>query len=274
MSEPSIPDDAVTGLYGGAIEGFIAARDALVMQLQSAGRAQEAALAKALRKPTVPAWALDQLARRDPNGIQALEDASAEIRAAQQAMLTSGQDADRFRSATTALRAVVKRLASVAGDVLLEAGKSPQPHMDAITATLEAASTDLGVAERLRSGMLDRAVRKPAGFGDAFGLQIVPDVAQESAQPGRSRSVSTKEPESPSKVDLGRLRRDRDAAAKKALQTRDSADRLADQLAATQSRLGDLRDKHAAAEARALEAELDAKRAEEALRATSRPKRR
>ena len=68
-----------------------------------------------------------------------------------------------------------------------------------------------------------------------------------------------------SKGEMGRLRRDRDAAARRALAAREAADRLADQVGATQARLEELREKHAAAEARALEAELEAKRTEDAF---------
>ena len=45
---------------------FIAARDALAKQLKADGDAGAAAEVKALRRPSVAAWAVNQVARRQP----------------------------------------------------------------------------------------------------------------------------------------------------------------------------------------------------------------
>lgn len=247
-------------LYREPLQGFVAARDAVVKDLRAAGRTEEAARVKALRKPSVPAWAMDQLADRDPKGVQELLDAGAEIRAAQQAALTSDRHADRLRDATAARRKVVDRLAALAADVLIEGGHSPTTHADAIRATLEAASIDPGDGERLLAGTLDRAIES-VGFGDMFGLHSVADADTAAPEPTAAEAT-----ESISKGELGRLRRDRDAAARKAEQARESANRLSDQVEAMQQRLEELGEKHAAAESRALELELEAKRADDAYR--------
>lgn len=263
MSGRDSGGDDYRALYREPLQGFIAARDAVVKALRDAGRGDEASRVKALRKPSVPAWALNQLADRDPEGIQALLDAGAEIRAAQQAALSSEKHADRLREATTGRRTVVERLSVLAADILAEAGHSGTTHTADIRATLEAASVDPEAADRLRTGTLDRAIAEAVGFGEMFGLRSVPDVSEPASDSGgvdeRSEAVS--------KAELGRLRRDRDAAARKAHQAREAANRLVDQVGAMQTRLEELREKHAAAESRALEAELEAKRAEEAFRA-------
>ena len=54
----ALPDTAAA-LFRDTPERFIAARDALVARLREEGRTTEAAIVKALRKPTVVAWALD-----------------------------------------------------------------------------------------------------------------------------------------------------------------------------------------------------------------------
>jgi hypothetical protein len=251
-------DDDHRSLYREPLQGFVAARDAVVKDLRAAGRADEAASVKALRKPSVPAWALDQLADRDPKGVGELLDAGAEIRAAQRAALTSDRHADRLRDATAARRKVVDHLAALAADVLTEGGHSPTTHVDAIRATLEAASADPEVGERLLAGTLDRAIES-VGFGDMFGLHSVPDDETVGPEPEAAEA-------SISKGELGRLRRDRDAAARKAGQARESANRLSEQVEAMHQRLEELREKHAAAESRALELELEAKRADDAHR--------
>jgi hypothetical protein len=165
MNDAETRDDAIRALYRAPVQEFVAARNALVKALQAAGRTEEAAGVKALRKPAVPAWALDQLAGRDPDGIQALLDAGAEVRSAQQAALSSERHADRLREATTARRRAVDRLSALAAEVLSEAGHGSTSHSADIRTTLEAASVDSDAAERLRTGTLDRPITEVAGFG-------------------------------------------------------------------------------------------------------------
>jgi hypothetical protein len=76
-----LPDDAVA-LFRVRPEGFVVARDELVAELRAQGRDDDAASVKALRKPTLALWALNQLADRDPEGVGELLDAGRELRAA------------------------------------------------------------------------------------------------------------------------------------------------------------------------------------------------
>ena len=57
------PDDAIDRLYGLPLEAFVGERDALAKELRAAGRRDEAAAVKALTKPTVAAWAVNQALR-------------------------------------------------------------------------------------------------------------------------------------------------------------------------------------------------------------------
>src|SRR4249920_2034557 len=111
-------DPDVRALFREPPETFIAARDALVRSRKDVGDPAGAAAIKALRKPTVPAWALDQLADRDPDGVDALLESGAELRGAQQAALSSTKHANRLREATTARRAAVAGLLETAREVL------------------------------------------------------------------------------------------------------------------------------------------------------------
>ena len=169
----SVGDRAeVKELYRGPPEGFIGARDALVKRLRDEGRDDDAAEVKKLRRPTVAAWALDRLAVDASNTIGELLDAGAELARAQRATL-SGRDPQALRDATTTRRELVARLTEMAVEVLRDAGRSPDAHVEDIRGTLEAASVDEAVAERLRAGTLDRTVQPSAGFGDMAGLQLV-----------------------------------------------------------------------------------------------------
>jgi hypothetical protein len=256
---PSMDDERVRTLYREPPEAFVASRDALVRELKEAGQAEDAAAIKALRKPTVPAWAVNQLADRDPTGIGELLDAGAEVRAAQQAAMSSQANADRLRDATAARRNVLGRLARAAIEALRETGRSPSAHEEEIRGTLEAASVDPEASERLRAGTLERAIQGSGGFGDMFALRLVPEGDRASlGVAAKEASVSTAE--------SGRRRRDAAAADRKAKRARETADRLAGQIQEMEARLEELAAKHAAAESSALEAETKSKRAGDALR--------
>lgn len=248
-------DDRIRDLYRGRPEDFIAARDALAKELRETDRAEEAATVKALRKPTVVAWALDQLADRDPDGVRALLDAGAEVRAAQQAAISPGGSAERLRSATAARRQSVTRLVREAADVLRESGRSPDAHLDDLAATLEAASVDAEPGERLRLGTLDAAIREPAGFGDVTALRMIPGE-------GKAPEIE----DAGTAAEQIRLRRDAETAAREARKARMTADRMAQELAAMRGRVEELAARQSAAEADARNAERRAAEAEEAAK--------
>src|SRR2546423_14511805 len=73
----------VERLYAEPLDRFIDARTELVKRLREEGSGDAAAEAGRLRKPTVPAWAVDQLARLAPEDLGALFEANERLRAAQ-----------------------------------------------------------------------------------------------------------------------------------------------------------------------------------------------
>jgi hypothetical protein len=274
--------DEATSLFREPPESFIASRDALAGRLREEGRADDAAAVKALRKPTLLAWALNQLAARDPDGVTALADAGAELRAAQRAAVSSERSAGRLKEATETRRAAVARLAVSARGVLSEAGRPSDAHADALGAALEAASVDDGAAAALRSGTFDRPPERPAGFGDVLGLSLVAtgrgEEATTPATPptgarggtGRRSSVTAgagaaTDERAILKAEVSKLRRDRDAAARKAGTARGRADGFARELAGAKERLEKIAAKHADAETRAKTEERAVARAERAL---------
>lgn len=249
------PTPNVGALYRAAPEAFIAARDALVKELQGAGRSDEARAVKALRKPTVVAWALNQVSDRDPGGVDALREAGAELRAAQMAAM-SGRGADRLRTATEARREAVTHLGAVASDALREAGRDPEPHADEIRSALEAAAVDETAGEGLQAGTLQRPPKPETGFGELGGLSVVPDAPAPSS---RTKAAKKATP------DLRELTRRRDAERKRADREKATTEDLTSQIAVAESQLVKLKGRHREAVERAKAAELDARRAERAL---------
>ena len=69
---------------------FTRARDERAKALRKEGKREEADAVKALRKPTVAAWALNQLARRRAKDVERLLTAGEKLRAAQEELLAGG----------------------------------------------------------------------------------------------------------------------------------------------------------------------------------------
>ena len=268
MTPEATPE--VRELYRSAPEGFIAARDALAKRLRDDGRDADAAEVKKLRRPTVAAWALDRLADVAPDGIGALLDAGAELARAQRATL-SGRDPHALREATARRRDLVTELSQTAADALHDAGRSADPHLEDIRGTLEAASVDEEIGERLRTGTIERTSRPAAGFGDVAGLQLVSrrdDAPETPAKTRRSsrRTVSDDaERARELEAEIRRLRRDRDAAERRSAAAEETRARMAEQVASMQTRLDAARVKLEDAESAASELRMSAKRAAKAF---------
>lgn len=270
------PTEEVIALFRSPPEQFIQARNVLALSLREQGQPEEAMSVKALRKPTVPAWALNQIAERDPQGIDLLLDAGAELRAAQQATLSSAQEPWRLRTASELRRQAVMRLARVASAVLEESGRTSSAHVDEVMTALETASIDAEAGDRLRTGTFERVPPAATGLGDVFGLTIVP-TGEEAVEPApgstRAKAAPKKKAESPVaeqdvilKAEVSRLRRDRDAAARRLRTDRAAAERYAGERDTLKARLDKVQGKLKETEALLKSGEAETRAAEGALK--------
>ncbi|MPZ72994.1 MAG: hypothetical protein GEU74_07150 [Nitriliruptorales bacterium] len=152
---------------------FTAARDALGKRLRAEGRPEDAKQVKGLRRPTMAAWALNQVAHNHPDAVDGLVAAGAEVAAAQRRALSGVRDAG-LREASQQRRARVDDVWDLAAAVLRDAGADPASHRQAIADTLDAASVDGEAADALRAGHLTRELPAPSGFGAVTGFALVP----------------------------------------------------------------------------------------------------
>ena len=159
-------DQAAEELYGLSPGDFTRARDARVKEVRGDGDREAANAIKALRKPTVAAWALNQLARRRPNELERLLRAGEELRTAQEE-LVGGGDRGAFQDAATTERELVAELSADATALASEAGERGSGLQEKVAATLHAAALDEETAEELRAGRLVREREAIGGFGAA-----------------------------------------------------------------------------------------------------------
>src|SRR5690554_2729969 len=139
MTDRGVPEVAV-GLYALPPGEFVAARDALVRDLRAGGDRATAAAVKALRRPTVAAWALNQVARAEPDVVTTVLEAAEALRHAQRRVLSGLRDTD-LRGAGTAHRQATDQLVAAAVAVAARHGSTAGATLEAaLRATVQAAS--------------------------------------------------------------------------------------------------------------------------------------
>jgi hypothetical protein len=188
-------------LYATLPTDFTRARNDLAQRLKQAGQVDAAAGVKQLRKPTVPLWAVNQLARRHPDDVRALLHAGERLRVAQQAALRG--ESQELRTAAAEEREIVHGLTQRGAELLREAGHSADTKR--IADTLRAAAVDESGRELLQRGRLSEEL-EASGFGGFAGMEIPSKSKPEKAAKAPSPAVQRRREE--------RLRKLREAVTK------------------------------------------------------------
>lgn len=170
-------------LYGLPVAEFTAARDAVVKEHRS--DKEFAAQIKGLRKPSVGAWVINLLVRREAEQVSQLLEVGEGLRRAQ-----VGLDAAQLRELTKQRRAVTSAVTGRARGLAAQQGQRLTPAvLTQVEDTLTAAMLDEGAAAAVRSGLLLATLR-------ATGVEPV-EVAPALACPealGFTASVPEEEP--------------------------------------------------------------------------------
>ena len=145
-------DERVDALYGLPLGEFVAARNALAKELSDTD-------VRKLPKPSATAWALNQLARKAPEEIEALLEAGRRI-AETQAGAVRGRGSEPFREAVQAERIAINPLLARARKLV-----RGETQVAKIAEGLRAAAGDPAIGEQLRAGRLS-VEPTAAGFGD------------------------------------------------------------------------------------------------------------
>ncbi|MGP3981829.1 hypothetical protein [Streptomyces sp. KR80] len=150
-------EEVADRLYGLPPDDFTSARDEAA---RSAPRGQAAKI-RALRRPTLAAWAVNLLVRRDRDEIDALLALGEQLRRAHRE-LDGGQLRElshQQHRLVTALSRRAQRLASEAGRPVGEGV------LREVEATVHAVLADPDAADQLATGRLTKALEPPAAFG-------------------------------------------------------------------------------------------------------------
>jgi hypothetical protein len=155
-------DKEVDELFQLPLGEFTAARNALAARLKKEAQEEEAARVKALPKPSVSAWAVNQVYWRHPKEFEALVASGERLRKAQASHI-AGKSAD-MQGALEAHREALSALSKRAAEVLRESGHPASPDMmRRVTTTLEALAAYGPLPEAPPGGRLTDDI-DPPGF--------------------------------------------------------------------------------------------------------------
>lgn len=220
-------DAEVDRLYRLPLDEFTSARNDLGQRLKRAGQKEAAADVQALRKPTVPVWAINQIAHEHGKEVTALIDASEELRAAQERALGGGES-NRLRSAASAEREALRKLTDRAQDLL--GRDAPAATLERVASTLRAAALAPETRELLTSGRLSEELQS-AGFGAFEGMSVPaqprPGPRPRKKAPARPSAAERRRQERVAKLRerLTKLRQDATDAERDAKKAQAGADR-------------------------------------------------
>ncbi len=236
MSEPkSNFENDIDALYKLPLADFTAARNTLVSQLKKAGRGGEADLVKALAKPSISAWAVNQLYWKHRAAFDRLITTGERVRKAQ----TARNLADT-RVALDARREALSQVSDLAAVLMREAGHNPTPDtLRRVTTTLEALSVYASIPNGPRPGRLTDDV-DPPGFellasmvSGARPPKLPKQPPRVATPPEPVRAATNDRPKAPSAAEMRQQHQAKLAAAKASL--REAKSSLAEAQAQVQS---------------------------------------
>lgn len=226
----------VDRLYELPLEEFTAARNELAKRLGDAS-------IKQLKKPTVPAWTVNQLARRREVDVRRLLRAGEQLEQAQKQAVEGG-DQQAYARARDDERDALRRLRAQAADVLRDGGHpATDATLERVARTLHAGAATEEGRTLLRDGKLSEEL-EPQGFGALAGVKPAAPRAkgkkEAKAPPDRSRARKARaeadaaqgEADAAASAvrdaeqELARLRRSAERAAAKADRLRAKAEEL------------------------------------------------
>ena len=179
--------DESTELYGLPLDEFVKARDEAARAARKAGDKEAAAAIAALRKPTVAAWAVNQLARERRRDVDLLLDSGKRLLDAQRTSLEGG-GREQLDAARTSLDGAVERLGAAARELL---GASASDAMLArVAETLRAAALSPEGRPLLASGTLTKELSET-------GWELLSGLAPASPPPARGRAKEKPKPDPP-----------------------------------------------------------------------------
>jgi hypothetical protein len=153
-------DDEADALYALPLEQFVPERAMLAKALRVEGHRDEAAAVAKLPKPSVAAWAVNQVVRTQPTLVAELWSAGDAVLAAQQRAVAGGGGGAELREALRRERAALDPLADAARGLMTSRGAFlGEANVQAVIETLHAAAVDPEARPEVAAGRAVRPLR-------------------------------------------------------------------------------------------------------------------
>jgi hypothetical protein len=151
-------EEGIDQLYGSPLGEFTKERNALAKRLRGDGDSDAAERVKSLRKPSLPAWAINQGVRADAGAAKRLLGAGERLRKA--------SDGDSLREAMREEAEAVEQM-TAAAESAAEGETLSSAMVDRVRDTLRAVAGDDELRGEFEGGRVERD-RKAVGLGGAF----------------------------------------------------------------------------------------------------------
>lgn len=226
MMKPAMKlDDEIDALFQQSLADFTSSRNALASRLKKDGRAIDAERVKLLAKPSVSAWAVNQLYWEHRDAFNELIATGKRVRTG---VRQAGGKAANMRDSLDARRDALVQLSDLATELLTDAGHNPSlDTLRRVTTTLEALSAYALLGSGPTPGRLSNDVDPPSFESLALLMSgvSVDDVAEPrsrksaAAAPAKQQKATPKPAQKAAVDDEARKQRQlRIAAAKITLQ--------------------------------------------------------
>jgi hypothetical protein len=151
-------------LYALPLEEFTRERDELAKRLRKEGDPDAAGEVKALKKPSVAAWAVNQVQRDRPDDVRSLIDVTEELHRVHRTLSSAGAR-QRLEEAAAMQRDLIRSLVRCASELLEAAGHgASDATLGKVADTLRAAAVDDELREQLGRGRVVKE-RRAASLG-------------------------------------------------------------------------------------------------------------
>jgi hypothetical protein len=194
---PADVDERVDALYGLEPAAFVPARDALSREVRATGSREQATAVAKLPRPSLPAWAVNQVVRTQRPAAQRLWAAGDAVADAQRRVLAGEAGAAELRDAVEAEREALAPLGQAARGLMTAPGRFlAEGAVQQVLETLHAAALDPTVRADVARGRIARPVRM-AGMGPVAEREAAPeaprvDDAAEQARQAEARRALAK----------------------------------------------------------------------------------